>query len=129
MLCAFYLVAGLNHFWHPQAYLDLIPPYLPAHSLLNEVSGAMEMTAALLMFFGYTRQFGAILLMAMLVAFVPAHIYMIQLHGCVSKILCVPEWVAWVRLLVLQPLLILWAWKTYKWNIFSPGGQHSFNIL
>ncbi len=35
LLIALYVGAGINHFWHPQFYIHIIPPYLPAPSLLN----------------------------------------------------------------------------------------------
>lgn len=64
-----------------------------------------------------TRKLGAIFIIALLVLFIPAHIYMIQMHGCISKKLCIPEWLAWVRLFPLQFILMRWAWKTFQWNV------------
>ena len=110
----FYVGAGINHFWHPQGYIDLIPPYFPAHPFINILSGILEIAGGILMMIARTRKFAAILVIGLLIAFIPAHIYLVQMHGCVSPHLCVAEWIAWVRFPI-QALLIWWAWKTYKW--------------
>jgi uncharacterized membrane protein len=52
-------------------------------------------------------------IIAMLIAFIPAHIYMIKTGFCI-KTFCLPEWALWARLLMLQPLLISWAWYNRK---------------
>jgi uncharacterized membrane protein len=44
-----------------------------------------------------------------LILFIPAHIYMIEKGGCMSIQMCLPAWVAWVRLFPLQFILIAWA--------------------
>ncbi len=116
LICALYIGAGINHFWHPIGYWDLIPPCFPYKHALNIISGFFEILAGILMIIPSTRKFGAILIIMLLVAFVPAHIYWIQMHGCVSKIICSPEWFAWVRLFPFQFILMWWAWKTYKWK-------------
>ena len=116
VLCIFYIVAGINHFWHPTTYLDLIPPYFPNHSLINIVSGVAEIIGGLLMIIPSTRKFAALLIIVMLITFIPAHIYLIQMKGCVSQRLCFAEWIAWIRLFPFQFILIWWAWKTYSWN-------------
>jgi uncharacterized membrane protein len=64
----------------------------------------------------FTRKYSALLLIALLTAFIPAHIYLIQMKGCVSQRICVAEWIAWIRLFPFQFILMWWAWKTYKWN-------------
>lgn len=116
LLCSLYVAAGINHFVHPEFYLDLIPPYFPNHNLLNTISGILEISAGLLMIIPFTRKLGAYLIIALLIAFIPAHIYLIKQKGCVSKFLCTNELVAWIRLFPLQFLLMWWAWKTYEWN-------------
>lgn len=116
LFCALYIGAGVNHFWHPKAYIDLIPPYFPDHYLLNIIAGTFEIIGGVLMIIPSTRKISAWLIIALLIAFIPAHIYWIQMHSCVSKHLCTAEWIAWLRLFPFQFILIWWAWKTYKWN-------------
>lgn len=117
LLCTFYIGAGINHFWHPKGYLDLIPPYFSNHYLLNIISGVFEIIGGILMMIPFTRKISAWLIIALLIAFIPAHIYWIQQKGCVSNYLCVAEWIAWIRLFPFQFILMWWAWKTYQWNI------------
>lgn len=107
----FYLIAGLNHFRNPQFYLDLIPPYLPFHDTINVLSGVIEIVLGIGLIFSPTRKYAAFAIMAMLIAFIPSHIYFIQIDGCIPGGLCAPLWVGWVRLILVHPLLIYWAWK------------------
>ena len=41
-------------------------------------------------------------------------IYFININSCIPKGLCVPQWVGWVRLIVIHPILIAWAWWVRK---------------
>ncbi len=97
-LSVFYFVAGVNHFINPEFYLALIPPYLPDYVLINVLSGVIEIGLAIAILLPRTRKVAAYLIIAMLIAFIPAHIYFIQIGGCVQDGLCAPEWVGWVRL-------------------------------
>jgi uncharacterized membrane protein len=110
-----YIAAGINHIWHPQFYIKIIPDYFPQKQLLNILSGIAEIGLGLLLFPKATRRWAAYGIIAMLIAFVPVHIWMIQQGGCYfNPEKCIPDWLLWVRLLVLQPLLILWAWSCRK---------------
>jgi hypothetical protein len=46
----------------------------------------------------------------MLIAFLPVHIQMVRDAPFLLGNLHVSPLIAWIRLVVLQPLLILWAW-------------------
>ncbi len=111
IMIIFYIGAGINHFWHPAGYYSIIPPYLPDHYLINILAGIAEIGGGLLLIFPATRKFAAYGIIAMLIAFLPAHIYMIQEGGCMGPkpALCAPLWLAWLRLPV-QAVLIWWAW-------------------
>ncbi len=106
---AFYTIAGVNHFVNPGFYLPLIPDYLPFPDVINTLSGLVEIVLGLGLVFTTTRKIAALGITAMLIAFVPSHVYFIQLGSCVDGGLCVPEWLGWARLIVIHPLLILWA--------------------
>jgi uncharacterized membrane protein len=108
-----YALAGANHFRSPDTYLKIIPPYLGDASLLNLLAGVAEMLLAFLLLFTATRRWAAYGIIAMLIAFVPTHIYMLTTGFCVGTF-CAPEWFLWVRLLLLQPLLMVWAWGVRK---------------
>ena len=122
LLCALYIGAGINHFWHPKTYLAIIPPYFPNAKFINIASGILEIIAGILVISPYTRKLGTYLIIILLIVFIPAHIYLIQMKGCISQYLCTSELFAWVRLFPFQFLLMWWAWKTYKWNL-KPYGR------
>lgn len=110
LLIGFYFFAGINHFWHPEFYLPLIPPYLPWAETLNVISGVAEILLAIGVAYAPTRRIAVWGIMAMLLAFIPSHWYFIQIDACTESGLCTPLWVAWMRLLLIHPLLLLWAW-------------------
>ncbi|MEJ8844361.1 hypothetical protein WG954_18345 [Lacibacter sp. H375] len=111
LLGIFFVLGGINHFINPDFYLPLIPDYIPYHALLNYASGAGEVLAGIAVLIPSTRKLGCNAILFLLIAFLPSHIYFIQKGGCLSDSLCVPAWVAWVRLLVIHPVLIYWAYK------------------
>lgn len=111
---AFYLFAGLNHFINPAFYLDLIPKYLPYHEGINFLSGAVEIAFAFGLLWVQSRRWAALGIVLMLVAFVPSHVYFINIGGCVANGLCVPLWVGWLRLVIVHPLLMWWAWRYFS---------------
>ncbi len=104
-----YLLAGTNHFVHPEGYIRIIPGYLPCHTLLNYLAGICEASFALMLIFRATRVTGAWLIVLMLAAFLPVHITMLQQAPLQLGSLHVTPAIAWVRLLF-QPVLMLWAW-------------------
>ena len=110
-MAAFYLIAGINHFINPEMSFGLIPDYLPWKQEINMISGVAEVLLALMLCIPSSRKAAAILIIAMLVAFIPSHIWFIQIGSCIDGGLCTDEWVAWVRLLVIHPILIFWAYR------------------
>lgn len=111
------MVAGINHFRNPDSYIHIIPAYLPYPILLNIMAGCSELLFGLLLILPKTRTFAAWGIILMLVAFLPVHISMIGDTPLKLGSLTVTPFIAWIRLVVLQPLLILWAWwysKSFK---------------
>lgn len=117
LIAFFYILAGVNHFISPTFYLKLIPPYLPYPHEINYLSGLIEIVLGLGALNLKTRRVASILLVLMLLAFIPSHIYFISLGSCVSDGLCVSPWIAWMRLLIVHPILILWAYVVSKSTI------------
>jgi uncharacterized membrane protein len=112
LLFALYFSAGINHFVMPDFYYPLMPNYLPQPLLLNQLSGAAEMLLALGLLWAPTKRLAAWGIVLLLLAFVPAHVWMITEGGCFAPAsFCLPVWVMWVRLLLLHPLLMVWAWR------------------
>ena len=113
-LSYFYLAAGINHFVSPEFYLSLIPPFFSYPELINYLSGIAEVMLGLGIMYFPTRKRAALGIMVLLLAFIPSHAYFIQIGSCVENGLCVPEWVGWIRLVMIHPLLIFWAFWVYK---------------
>ncbi len=110
----FYLVAGVNHFVTPDFYLPLIPPFFSNPEFINILSGVAEILLGLGVLYLPTRKRAAWGIFGMLLCFIPSHVYFIQLGSCIEGGLCVPEWVGWVRLMVIHPILLLWSFWVSK---------------
>lgn len=110
LMAVFYIFAGINHFRDPKFYIDLIPPYFPFKEFINIASGVIEIILGALLIPTQTRKYAGYAIILMLVAFIPSHIYFIQIGSCVDGGLCVTEIIGWVRLIVIHPLLIAWAY-------------------
>jgi uncharacterized membrane protein len=107
LLAVLFVLAGLNHFLHPETYLAMMPPYLPAPDVLNYISGAAEVAGGVGVLMPRLRRAAAWGLVALLVAVFPANIHM-ALHGLAGT--TIPAWMLWVRL----PLqFVLMAWVAY----------------
>ena len=118
LLVISYALAGINHFRVPDFYIHIIPPYFPYPNILNIVAGCCEIGFAILLIFAKTREFAAWAIVFMLTAFIPVHLQMVldlpyKLGGSI-----VSPVVLWIRLIVLQPLLIWCAW----WYTDGPWG-------
>jgi len=114
LLVVFFLFAGSYHFINPSFYYDQIPPYFSNPTVINYSAGILEILLAIGIAIKKTRYWAAIGIVFLLVAFIPTHWHVIKQDGCIPTAYCVPLWLAWVRLLVLQPLLMLWAWYARK---------------
>lgn len=114
LLTLFFIVAGVNHFINPQFYLPLIPPYFPFPEIINLVSGIVEILFGFGLLLEKTRKAAAWGVVILLVAFIPSHVFFIQIGSCISDGLCVPAWVGWVRLVIVHPILLAWAYFCTK---------------
>jgi len=110
LMIVLYISGGINHFIHPETYYPIIPNYFPFPTLVNLVSGSLEIILGIGLMFANTRKIAAYGIIILLFLFIPAHIYMIQKGGCMSETMCLPVWAAWVRLFPLQFMLMYWAW-------------------
>jgi uncharacterized membrane protein len=119
ILVVFYLAAGANHFRDPESYIKIIPRYFPYPKILNLLAGFFELDFAILLIFNNTRRFAAWGIILLLITFLPTHINMIGTAPIRLGSIVVTPLIAWIRLVVLQPLLILWAWWYTKIEKFS----------
>jgi uncharacterized membrane protein len=107
-----YVLAGANHFIHPQGYINIMPHFIPAdyYNVLVIISGICEILFALLLIPASTRRVGAWLIITLLLAVFPANIQMFvdYLHKGNPLL-----WATIVRL-PLQVVLIWWAYGFTK---------------
>ena len=106
LLALFFIAAGVNHFVHPDFYINIMPGYIPAHRAMVLVSGVTEIIAGTMLLSRKTAIFGAWGIIAMLVIFFAVHIHMIVQA---DRYASVPLWLLYARI-PLQFLFILWAW-------------------
>lgn len=110
VMIVFYIFGGYNHFRDPSFYIPLIPPYLATWAVeLNLLSGVFEIGLAILLIPKQTRKFAGWGIVLMLFAFIPSHIYFIQRGTFSLGTITMNPMISWVRLLVFQPLFIVWA--------------------
>jgi uncharacterized membrane protein len=108
LLGVLFLLSGSLHFLAPALYLRIMPPYLPAPLALVYISGAAELLGGAGLLIPSTRQVAAWGLVALLIAVLPANIYMATAHLSAPGIMG-QSWAQWLRI-PLQVPLICWAW-------------------
>jgi uncharacterized membrane protein len=108
---AFYILSGLNHFLSADAYIAIMPDYLPWHSQLVFLSGAAEMVLGVAVLIPATRVAAAWGIIVLLIAIFPANLYVAM--NDLAYVGDDPDTVVnWLRL-PLQLVLIAWAhWYT-----------------
>jgi len=104
LLAAFFISAGVNHFRSPEIYTSMMPPWLPAPSLLNQISGFAEIAGGIGILNAKTRRAAATGLVILLIAIFPANIH-VAVNGWPG--METPGWILYARL-PLQFLLIAW---------------------
>jgi uncharacterized membrane protein len=117
-----YTLAGINHFWHPALYKQIMPPWLPWHDGLIAISGICEVLFGLLLLPPVTRTLGAWLIILLLIAVFPANIQMTldYMHRHDPH-----TWLTILRL-PLQFVLIGWAYvytRNQRFEIKRPGNK------
>jgi uncharacterized membrane protein len=111
LLALFFVLAGINHFRQTGFYLRMMPPYVPWHPAMVQISGVAEIALGVLLLIPAASRLAAWGLIALLIAVFPANLQM-ALHPDTF-----PEFsprALWLRL-PLQAVLIAWAyWYTGK---------------
>ena len=109
LMAGFYVLGGVNHFRDPAFYLNIMPPYLPAHGAAVALSGVAEVLLGGLLLWPRSRQLAAWSIIAMLVAFLPVHVHMLANSTLYPE---VPVLFLWARF-PMQAVLVIWAyWYT-----------------
>ena len=109
-----YVLAGINHFIHPEGYMKIMPPWLDNHAFLVAISGVIEIVLGLLLLPNLTRRFAVWGIIALLIAVFPANIQMaLDYYDTHDPNL----WIAILRL----PIQILLIWWAYIYKDFRLG--------
>ncbi len=105
-----YILAGINHFLHPEFYKKIMPPWIPWHMSLIYISGFLEIILACLLLLPAMKPIAAWCLIGLLVVIFPANVQMMinYLHENNPRL-----WLSILRL-PLQIFLIWWAYQYTK---------------
>jgi uncharacterized membrane protein len=103
-----FIFTGASHFFAPDKFMEIMPPFIPAPLLMVYASGVFEILGGIGLIIPSTRRAAALGLILLLLAVFPANIYTalnnIQLGGFMSH----PVY-QWLRL-PMQIGLIWWIW-------------------
>ena len=106
LLAAFFVLAGLNHFFNTAFYLHIMPPYLPWPLPLVYLSGLLEIVLGILLLIPKFTRIAAWGLIALLIAVFPANIHMAINHDVYPEYSAVALWIR----LPLQLVLVGWTY-------------------
>ena len=106
------VVAGILHFVATEAYVRIMPSYLPLHRELVYLSGAFEVLLGLGLLWPKTRAASGIGLILLFLAVLPANVNM-AVQNIQPDSFHIPAFLLWVRL-PFQFVLIYWAWHVSR---------------
>jgi uncharacterized membrane protein len=107
LFASIFFVSGFLHFFYPEPYLRIMPPFLPLPKALLWISGAAEIGGGVGLLLHDFRRAAAYGLALLLVLVFPANIYMAVAHVPFPGIMG-QQWAQWLRV-PLQIPMILWA--------------------
>jgi uncharacterized membrane protein len=107
LFAGMFIVSGLSHWFFPELYTRIVPPFLPWRPELVWMSGAFEILGGVGALLPLSRRGAAFGLTILLIAMFPANIYVAIYHVPFRGVLG-EAWVQWLRL-PLQIPLIIWA--------------------
>jgi uncharacterized membrane protein len=106
LLAFFFVAAGLNHFFNPEFYIKIMPPYLPWPVFLQYLAGALEIVLGAMLLIRYFTKIAAWGLIGLLIAVFPANIHMALNPHLYAELAPIAYWIR----LPFQFLFIAWAW-------------------
>ncbi|MFC5862100.1 DoxX family protein [Acidicapsa dinghuensis] len=100
-----YILGGMNHFWHSEFYLHVMPDHYAHPEALVRASGVAEILGGVGLLVPATRRFSAAGIVLMLIVFFDVHLFMLSHQRRFPE---VPIWLLWARI-PLQFALLAWA--------------------
>ena len=111
LLGVLFIAAGINHFWHRDFYVAMMPPYLPQPQALVVLSGLAEIALGALVLCRRWQRLAGWGLVALSVAVFPANVHMALHPALFSQF---TQTGLWLRL-PLQAVVIAWVvWCTHE---------------
>ncbi len=107
-----YVYVGFRHFYDPNFFLAIMPPYLPYHLPLVYISGAFEIILGIGLCLKKTRKYSAWGIIALLLAVYPANIYLAFNEEPQQAIDISAFLASWVRLPLQFVLIALAYWHS-----------------
>lgn len=104
ILGLFFIFAGVMHFVKPKFFLAIMPPFIPFHKEVVQISGVAEIVFGVSLFIPNMQASAAWGIIILLIAVFPANIYM----ATADKFKKMSPIIRWGRL-PLQGVLIWWA--------------------
>jgi uncharacterized membrane protein len=105
ILAFIFIAAGINHFRSPKIYIKIIPPYIPNPTLVNKISGWLEILFGIMLLFPSLAPIASVGIIILLLGFFATHFYMLKEKNASFGL---PKWILVLRL-PLQFILIYWA--------------------
>ena len=102
----FYVLLGLNHFWHSSTYVGFMPPHYSNPRALVLISGVAEILGGLGLLLESTRRLAAWGLVLLVLIYFDVHFFM-AMHP--DRFPSIPAWILYARI-PFQFVLIAWAW-------------------
>ena len=100
-----FIVASLPHFFSPERYLPMMPPFVMAPEAMIFVSGMGELLGGIGLLVAQTARLAAWCLVALLIAIFPANLY-VAISGVNAAGLPSSPWYTWSRL----PFQLVFIW-------------------
>ncbi len=125
VLAFFMGMAGSSHFLHPDTFVHMVPPMLPAPLLLVYISGVAELAGGIGLLIPRLCRAASWGLIALYVAVFPANVHMALAHLPFEG-QPVPTWALWLRL-PLQGVFIAWAYWVGKSSVTRPDSPSSLS--
>ena len=113
VLVLMFTVTGILHFTHINKFVQIVPPFIPMPEAMVYISGIFEILGAVGLLIPRYQRLAAFGLVVLLVAVLPANIYMaiknIQLGGIMNN-----QILQWVRIPFQGVFIWLVLWCTEK---------------